>query len=234
MHEAQRSPHNCFLTLTYDDAHLPADGSLDHAHFQRFIRYVRRKHPGTRYYMCGEYGPELGRPHYHACIFGLNFRDRTPWKKSDSGELAYTSPTLSTFWPHGMSTVQDLTHQSAAYCARYIIDKITGDLAPAYYGSKKPEYARMSLKPGVGAFWFHKYSNTDLIHDYVIRSGRQAQVPRYYDKLLKRKDPNELADRKLKRAAQAHQNWQDNTPERLAVKETVQRARIEKLQRKLK
>lgn len=230
MHEASLSGSNCFLTLTYDDAHLPADGSLRHVDFQKFVRRARQRCGPFRFYMCGEYGPELARPHYHACLFGLDFVDRVVWKKSDSGELCYTSEVLSGLWKLGRATVQDLTLQSAAYCARYVVDKITGDLAKAHYGGLRPEYNRMSLRPGVGARWFERFSG-DLRNDYVVRNGREAQVPRYYDKLRKRRDAIELAEAKEVRAEKARLEWRDNTPERLAVKEEVQLARVGNLKR---
>ena len=77
MHEAQMHELSCFLTLTYDDAHLPVDESLHYADFQGFIRKLRRVHAPRRFsfYMCGEYGEQFKRPHYHACLFGLYFTD---------------------------------------------------------------------------------------------------------------------------------------------------------------
>jgi len=38
IHEAQLHQNNCFITLTYDDEHLPKDLSLDHRDFQLFFR----------------------------------------------------------------------------------------------------------------------------------------------------------------------------------------------------
>lgn len=41
MHEARLHTHNCFLTLTYDDDHLPDSFSLNHRDFQLFIKKLR-------------------------------------------------------------------------------------------------------------------------------------------------------------------------------------------------
>ena len=83
-HEASCHAHNCFITLTYDDKHLPADGSLIKAHFTQFMKNLRKRvrPDAIRFYMCGEYGQDqelaklgidaLGRPHYHAILFNLN------------------------------------------------------------------------------------------------------------------------------------------------------------------
>ena len=74
--EAQMHKENCFLTLTYDDEHLPKGEKLEKEEMQKFWKRLR-KATGTkiRYYMAGEYGTEGGRPHYHACVFGWKPRD---------------------------------------------------------------------------------------------------------------------------------------------------------------
>ena len=89
MHEATQWPENCFVTLTYGRDCVPANGSLEHRDFQLFLKRVRKSLAvPVRYFMCGEYGPKNGRPHYHACLFNVSFRsDRVPAGKSASGQL---------------------------------------------------------------------------------------------------------------------------------------------------
>ena len=96
MHEASLHSENCFVTLTYGRDKLPPDGSLEHRDFQLFMKRLRRHFGKTvRFYMCGEYGPLNFRPHYHACLFNVNFiSDRVPAGKSGSGAVFYDSPTL--------------------------------------------------------------------------------------------------------------------------------------------
>ena len=43
MHEASQYENNCFITLTYDNEHLPPDGSLQLSHFQDFFKRFRKK-----------------------------------------------------------------------------------------------------------------------------------------------------------------------------------------------
>ena len=93
--------NNCFLTLTYDDAHLPKDHSLKKIHFRKFIRALRKKtKQKIRYYMCGEYGNAteannwIARPHYHAILFGYQFPD-TQLVNVRNGNRVYTSPFLT-------------------------------------------------------------------------------------------------------------------------------------------
>ena len=65
-----------FVTLTYDDDHLPEYNSLNYKHFQDFMKRLRKSHSGVRFYMCGEYGEDFSRPHYHALLFNCFFSDR--------------------------------------------------------------------------------------------------------------------------------------------------------------
>ena len=72
LHELTYHPQSSFITLTYDDYHLPSDNSLKKRHLQLFIKRLR-KNLGERrikYFACGEYGGQTMRPHYHAILFG--------------------------------------------------------------------------------------------------------------------------------------------------------------------
>ena len=77
VHEAQLHSENSFITLTYNDDHIPRDGSLNKKHFQDFMKRLRKSiaPKKVRFYHCGEYGPKLLRPHYHAILFGHQFDD---------------------------------------------------------------------------------------------------------------------------------------------------------------
>lgn len=240
MHEASLHEDNCFLTLTYAPGKLPPFGSLCHGDFQKFIRALRKKlRVKVRYYMCGEYGEENARPHYHCCLFGLDFPDRVLCGRSKSGNDFYSSEVLSSLWPHGSSTVQPLVRETASYCARYIMKKVLGDAAAAHYTCVDadgvmheiaPEYAAMSLKPGIGAGWFDKFSRDVFPLDKVVSNGTERVVPKYYDKLA-RKRPIDTDTIEFKRAQRAVRAVADSTPERLAVREHVHLARVSSLKR---
>ena len=79
LHEAKMHDRNCFVTLTYNNDNVPADRSLNYRDFQLFMKRLRFHFRGVpiRFYMCGEYGEDFGRPHFHACLFGLDFPDKT-------------------------------------------------------------------------------------------------------------------------------------------------------------
>lgn len=152
LHEAKMHAENSFITLTYNDANLPADGSLNYKHFQDFMkRYRKSLGKPIRFFMCGEYGEQQERPHYHAIIFGHKPSDLLLYKTNGNGNQTYTSDYLTNLWGMGYVVVGDVTRQSAGYVARYCLKKVTGDRAEAHYGHRTPEFARMSLKPGIGA-----------------------------------------------------------------------------------
>lgn len=226
VHEASLHADNCFLTLTYNDASVPRSGSLDYQEFQRFMKRLRKhiQPRKVRFFMCGEYGDERDRPHYHACVFGFDFPDKRYFKKSPSGEPLFRSDTLERLWPVGYALIGAVTFESAAYVARYIMKKVTGDDAEAHYHGRTPEFTHMSLKPGIGRGWFEKYEGDVYPHDYVVVRGRKMRPPRYYDQALKRKDEEQLDSVKFARVMSAREHVADQTPERLAVREVVAEA----------
>lgn len=240
VHEAQLYEENCFITLTYDEDHVPEDMSLNYKHFQDFMKRLRKhaKKP-VRFYMCGEYGENLGRPHYHACLFGFDFRDKELVSKRQDFHV-YRSNSLDSLWRFGFTGIGSVTFQSAAYIARYVMKKVTGDPADNHYSfvlpsgeivQRTPEFNRMSLKPGVGAAWYSKYRSDVYPGDYVVQNGRTMKPPKYYDRLLQRENPEFYDDVKLEREIDAIALELDNTVERLAVKEQVLNAKLSQLKR---
>jgi len=245
MHEAQMHTQNCFITLTYNDAHLPSDRSLHYRDFQLFIKRLRKRYPGRkiRYYMAGEYGENFGRPHFHACLFGIDFDDKKLWKRTTANSMLYTSRDLEILWPFGYSSVGDVTFESAAYVARYIMKKVTGKNAKEHYTeidpesgeitTRKPEFTKMSLKPGIGYEWYKQYTSDVYPHDYVVIRGKKVKPPKYYDKKYKIDQPYEFDELLYIREKSAKLHFEDNTPERLLVKEQVAKAKLQKLKRNL-
>jgi len=234
MHETQLHEHSCFVTLTYDEEHLRP--SLHYPDFQKFMKRVRKKFGKVRFYMCGEYGEQFSRPHFHACLFGVLFSDRVPWKSLDSGSTLYRSAMLESLWPFGFSSVGDVTFESAAYVARYVMKKVTGERADLHYLrvdtrtgeeiSLVPEFNRMSLKPGIGADWFRKFQDEVTVRDGVVVNGRVSRVPRYYDNMLRAKDGFLFDEIQFARLSKALAAAADSSPERLAVRESVASARL--------
>lgn len=239
IHEASLHEANSFVTLTYDDVHMPSDGSLVYSHFQKFMRRLRKTGRKARFYMCGEYGETTWRPHFHACLFGVEFPDRKRF--SGQGELTlYTSDDLSRLWPHGHSLIGDVTFESAAYVARYVMKKITGSQADEHYTRVvpstgevvrlEPEFTRMSLKPGIGFDWIRLYHVEVLANNgVVVRGSVRRGLPRLYREYLKETDAFQALTVEnyhdtVARAA-------DNTRARLAVREQVTLAQVNRFAR---
>ena len=237
-HEASLWEANCFVTLTYGRDCVPAGGSLEHRDFQLFMKRLRKRFaPATiRFYMCGEYGPLNLRPHYHACLFNVDFRfDRVVCGKSGAGAVFFDSPTLSELWSHGRVSVQDLNASTASYCARYIMEKLNGDLGEAAYSSVDSDgvvsrrvapYCAMSLRPGIGALWLSKYHRDVYPHDFVVADGVKRRPPKYYDKLFRAGAALMMESVEFERGKRAKLCFPDSTDERLAVREVVVNARV--------
>ena len=229
MHE-----ENAFLTLTYNNDNLPKNGSLNMRDYQLFMKKLRDELGPVRFLHCGEYGDELGRPHYHACLFGLDFgEDKTIWKIEDKTPL-WRSETLDKIWGLGYCSIGTLTFQSAAYTARYILKKMTGDGSKEHYGGKMPEYVTMSRRPGIGHTWYEKYGPNEIWpDDYIVIDNRKFKVPKYYDRMLEVGDPERFETMKERRKIYGELNEADRTPERLAARKEVFINRINRLTRDL-
>lgn len=236
MHEASLYQDNVFITLTYAPKYVPADGSLDLTHWQKFMKRLRKRFGrGIRFYMCGEYGEKLQRPHYHALLFNFDFPDKE-YFSSSNGHKLFTSKILDEIWGMGHCLIGSVTFESAAYVARYVMKKQFGRSAARYYCDpdgvlRTPEFNTMSRRPGIGADWFKKYQSDVFPHDRVIKDGFPLKPPRYYDLALKKTDPEKYENVKDKRVLNALKNAGNSTPDRLAVREQVKLAQLNRLKR---
>jgi len=242
VHEASLYSNNCFITLTYNNDHLPALNSLDLSAFQKFMKRLRKRFgEGIRFFHCGEYGERFQRPHYHACLFNFDFADKQLWSVRNGVRL-YTSEALSELWPFGFSTIGDVNFESAAYVARYVTKKITGGKAASHYqvvcertgeilGRRKPEYITMSRRPGIGRDWLSKYSSDIYPDDFVVLNGKKMKPPKFYDRTFELENPDEFSKVLARRKFDAQTRLDDQTPERLAVRERVQELKLKTLVR---
>lgn len=174
---------NSFITLTYDEEHYPKDGSLQISHYRDFLKRVRYHAGPFRYYIVGEYGDRTQRAHYHAALFGLG---------PDSEEL------LSKAWGYGFIDVGDLNPKSAQYIAGYVTKKLTkkGD---ERLNGRHPEFARMSLKPGIGATAIPLldkilrgehgekiYKDEGDVPSFLLHGSKKFPLGRYLKKLIRK------------------------------------------------
>lgn len=246
VHETQLHAQNAFLTLTYRPEALPRHGSLVKKHFVDFMKRYRfwlneDYQKKLRFFMCGEYGENFGRPHYHAIIFGHDFHDKTPYKKV-GGNLYWKSAKLEELWTHGHCIIGEANFETAAYVARYVTKKINGDKALEHYNKidlktgevlseRIPEYVTMSRRPGVGREWYNRFKVDVFPADEVVLRGKQLKPPKYYDKLHELEEPTAHAITKRQRIAEAKQNAKHNTWERLLVREEIKQDKFKQLKR---
>lgn len=241
MHEAQLHEQNSFITLTFEDEHLPKDYGVHVRDLQLFFKRLRKSLSyKIRFFASGEYGDVNLRPHYHAIIFNHDFYPKTYWGKNERGDKLYTSPSLSKLWPYGLATLGAVTFESAGYVARYSMKKIGGDQAVVHYARVHPvrktisvvnqEFLVMSRRPGIGAPWLDRYLSDVFPSDFVVMRGRKSPVPRFYEKQL---SEEELEMLKRRRKRQGLRFKDDRTPARLEARRIVRDARISVLKRKL-
>ncbi len=158
--EAQQHKHRCFVTLTYNDHWLPLRGELMPDDLTKFFKRLRKELKKNerllRYFGCGEYGEQTNRPHYHALLFGVDEKEQSliekAWSKNNSAL--------------GTIHMGSITEDSISYVAGYVLKKgfkkNTGE-------KEVPEFARMSLKPGIGKL------SMDLYAKYMKEQGHNTQ-----------------------------------------------------------
>ena len=187
-----------FITLTYDDLHLPTNPSPQHEFIvdestgevlswfpvptldknepSGFMKRLRRYSgvDGIRFFACGEYGSQTARPHYHLILFGLPLPDVEPWSKGANGFQYYRSDLIEKAWslgglPIGHVLVAKVTWDSCAYVARYVLKKAKGKAAQIYQDLNiEPEFVRMSRRPGIAARYFEEHKEDIYKYDRIV------------------------------------------------------------------
>lgn len=238
LHEFQDSSGIAsFVTFTYRDSAMPDDWSLNKkvaSNLTKNLGIKIKRHYGVdvKYIIAGEYGDETDRPHYHAIIFGFNFPDKKPWKRSKNGDMYYTSEFLEEIWPHGFCPIGECNKQTIAYTCKYAMKKVTGELAKEHYfktnrltGEQfhvQPEFCNHSW---IGKSWFQKYQSDVFPADNIAHEGVLYPVPQYYLDQLEKLDP-ELWD--YVKEQRALTEWDPNAE--LTVKRLADIEKCKKLQ----
>lgn len=185
LHEQSFASTSCFVTITYDQDHVPINGDglmeVCKHDIQLYHRYIRKKYPDVtfRFFLNSEYGPETQRPHYHAIYYNL------PEEAIYSGTPAfekrklkyYYAGALEKIWAKGEVTTAPMTRERAGYCAKYFIDKAD---SPEFCA---PNFSLMSRKPGIGSQYCNQIESK--VRFYGLRGcltdkGNYIKLPRYY------------------------------------------------------
>lgn len=170
----------CFITLTYNKEHLPADMSLHKDEIQRFFKRLRKSlgEQKIKYFACGEYGDKNFRPHYHAIIFGLSVQDATIF--------------LPDVWKLGFFDIQSVYYESCKYVTGYVMKKYNGDKAKEVYGDKEIPF-RLSSS-GLGKSYAIANRSSIFDNQGIYVNGKNCGLPKYYKLLFQKSDLAEVAD----------------------------------------
>lgn len=176
IHEAYYWDDSLFVTLTYDQKHMPENWEINKTEVQNFFKRLRKQIPDRKikYYATGEYGDQTQRPHYHAIIFGLSIAEhKTTRGHVDSGPLLKA-------WDKGYVYVGTATTHSCLYVAKYIQKKLYGPLAKED-GREQP-FALMSN--AIGKSWLDQNKEYLLRNFSITHNGKRFQIPKYYIKKM--------------------------------------------------
>jgi len=170
MLEAADHDRKSFVTLTYNEQHLPAGDALHPADLQRFLKRLRKSvYPDKlRYFAVGEYGEQTNRPHYHLALFGYPQCSKGVTSSNSRGYCCPVCERVQSAWsirdtPLGHIHSGELNQQTAAYIGGYVTKKLTKAGDPRLDG-RPPEFARMSLRPGIGAGAADEVASVLLTH----------------------------------------------------------------------
>lgn len=176
VHEASLYDNNVFVTLTISDEHMLYPATIKKRSLQLFIKRFRKMLGGRkiRYYACGEYGDESGRPHYHLIMFNVGYDD---FKQITIGrKVFYTTDA----WQYGNVYVDDVNYCTCRYVAKYVHKKYYGPLAVKIYNNRHLVNPFQLQSLGIGKGF--AVSNAVQLRKklYVKFNGKKCKIPRYY------------------------------------------------------
>lgn len=170
LQELKVSSSACFLTLTYDDEHLPygSDGlpTVVKSDVQLFMKRLRsRVSNGVRFFAVGEYGSKTFRPHYHILLFNV------------PPERLYSSVVCS--WTYGNPYFGDVNEASIMYTAKYCLGYVQ-----SFSAEQERPFMLCSRRPAIGSRFLDSlqasFIKSSLSRICVGKSGGCTLLPRYY------------------------------------------------------
>lgn len=233
-----------FVTLTYNDFCMPRvhysdkmtgelkfdRGTLSKRDVQLFIKRLRKMRPDDhiRYYVCGEYGPQTDRPHYHGILFGLHLGDwkLEPFGKSETGNQYFVCSELERIWNNGFVSIEPANEFTCKYVCNYVTKKI-GVKPNAVYEAKGqlPPFALQSRRPGIGRQFYEEHRDeimqTEVKYLPTVNGSVAVRPPRYFRKLYLEEEP-ELADEIAKRHLIALDDSEDAKADLIGVNKETQ------------
>jgi len=199
-HESKCHEQNSFITLTFEsDDVIEVDRETCVLFLKRLRKALEPKR--IRFYLVAEYGDKNQRPHYHAIIFGHDFRLDDGAREVQRG--LYSSPLLEAAWGHGYVSSGAVSDASIRYVSNYVLQKS----APVIYLNPEtgeprellPVFAMMSRQPGIGAKWIDEHARETYRDDDIVVGNFRRQPPRYYDRRVFGDSSHVLAEKRRKK-----------------------------------
>lgn len=216
--ELDHSKKAVFLTLTYNDDHLPVkmqistgqcEMTLQPRDLTLFFKRLRKKYKDAeiRYYACGEYGKNTFRPHYHVILFGLglsDFKDIKVKGKNELGDIYYVSEELAdNIWKNGYCMLSEVSWNTCAYVARYVKKKDYGLVSDEFVDRVRyPEYSVMSRDPGIGMYYPKEHEDFADRSKYYFGDQKglvEVFFPKSFMRWLETNDPAKYEELKVQR-----------------------------------
>lgn len=212
--------NSVFITLTYNDEHLPKNASLEPTAIADFIKrlryYLDLQDVKIRYFGAGEYGEKGHRPHYHLIAYGISIDNPVFYDK-------FYSEKKCGYWcfckawrdkkgnPLGEVFLGDVTFGTCSYVAKYLLKKKTGKQGQRYYKTLGvyPEFTAVSRCPGLG--YDYLKVNFDLIKSrgYVLLKGHKVHLPRYYLEKVFENGTDEREEIKMRNQECFRKSWEE-------------------------
>lgn len=194
MLETAMHSDNTFVTLTYSDENMPrledGRGILVPKHMQDWLKRLRRAYSDAtqgrklRFYGVGEYGDNSWRPHFHLALFNFpNCRYGQSRYFSGVQNCCFACDMVRDTWSFGNVMLAELNVNTSQYVCGYVTKKMTAKDDVRLKGLP-PEFARMSLRPGIGADAMHDVASTLLQFDLVEGDADVPSALRHGKRLL--------------------------------------------------
>lgn len=173
-----------FITLTYNyNPTFLKRNDLRLFILRLYTHFNRLYGSQIKYFASGEYGSLNGRPHYHLIVYGLPELQIDDLKNCDE---------IRSLWNKGIVQVVPAEYGSFNYVAGYTAKKLDNLICD----KKIKPFCVMSK--GLGKRYFDEHKDKLYHQDSLCISNRNStymtSLPRYFDKLMNKINPNKLKE----------------------------------------